>query len=82
MYSEKKWTAQPEFWIAADHVVTTAQTGFYTKLEETLESIGFAAKVRALCQSNVHVVGPRRAVGLAPRRMSSVRAGLRWTGGR
>jgi transposase len=50
MYSEKKKTAQPEFWIAAGHVVTTAQTGFYTKLEETLESNGFAAKVRALCQ--------------------------------
>jgi transposase len=51
MFSEKKKAAQPEFWIAADQVVTTAQTGFYAKLEETLESFGFAAKVRALCQS-------------------------------
>lgn len=50
MFSEKKKAAQPEFWIAADQVVTTAQTGFYAKLDETLESFGFAAKVRALCQ--------------------------------
>jgi transposase len=50
MFAEKKKAAQPEFWIAADLVVTTAQTGFYAKLEETLESFGFAAKVRALCQ--------------------------------
>lgn len=50
MFSEKKKAAQPEFWIAADQVVASAQTGFYGKLEETLESFGFAAKVRALCQ--------------------------------
>jgi len=50
MFFEKKKAAQPEFWIATDQVVTTAQTGFYAKLEETLESIGFAAKVRAVCQ--------------------------------
>lgn len=50
MFTEKKKAAQPEFWIATDRVVTTAQTGFYAKLEETLESFGFAAKVRALCQ--------------------------------
>ena len=49
MFSEKTKAAQPEFWIAADQVVTTAQTGFYAKLEETLESFGFAAKVRVLC---------------------------------
>jgi transposase len=50
MFYEKKKAAQPEFWIAADQVVSSAQTGFYAKLEETLESFGFAAKVRALCQ--------------------------------
>src|SRR5947208_2470513 len=51
MFSEKKKAAQPEFWIAADQVVIIAQTGFYAKLEETLESFGFAAKVRALCKA-------------------------------
>ena len=50
MFSEKKKAAQPEFWIAADQVVATAHRGFYARLEETLESFGFAAKVRALCE--------------------------------
>ena len=49
MFSEKKKAAQPEFWIAADQVVSSVQTGFYAKLEETLESFDFATKVRALC---------------------------------
>src|SRR5260370_552832 len=49
MFFEKKKAAQPEFWIVADQVVTSAQSGFYAKLEQTLESFGFAAKVRALC---------------------------------
>lgn len=49
MFLEKKKATQPEFWIAADQVVVPAQTGFYAKLEGTLESFGFAAKVRALC---------------------------------
>jgi len=51
VFIEKKKTVQPEFWIAADQVVGAAGSGFYAKLEETLESFGFAAKVRALCAS-------------------------------
>lgn len=49
MFTEKKKAAQPEFWIRADEVANGAQTGFYAKLEETLESFDFAAKVRTLC---------------------------------
>src|SRR5271163_1523328 len=49
MFTAKKKAAQSEFWIAADQVVTTAKSGFYAKLDETLESFGFAAKVRELC---------------------------------
>ena len=49
MFSEKKKAAQAELWIATAQVVTPAQNRFYAKLEETLESFGFAAKVRALC---------------------------------
>src|SRR3989449_6928580 len=49
MFSEKKKAAQPEFWIATDQVVSPAQSGFYSKLEEALDRCGFAAKVRALC---------------------------------
>jgi transposase len=49
MFVAKKKAAQCELWIATDQVVRSAQSGFYAKLEETLESFGFAAKVRALC---------------------------------
>jgi transposase len=49
MFTAKKKVAQSEFWIAADQVVTTAKSGFYAKLDETLESFGFAAQVRELC---------------------------------
>ena len=49
MFTEKNKPAQPEFWIAADRIASAAPSGFYTKLEETLESFGFAAKVRELC---------------------------------
>lgn len=49
MFTAKKRPTQPEFWIAAEQVVSPAQSGFYTKLDETLESFGFAEKVRQLC---------------------------------
>ena len=49
MFSAKKKAAQSEFWIPADQVVSSAKSGFYAKLEETLESFGFAAKVCVLC---------------------------------
>jgi transposase len=49
MFSAKKKAAQSEFWIAADQVVASAKSGFYARLDETLESFGFAEQVRALC---------------------------------
>jgi transposase len=49
MFSAKKKASQPEFWINADQVVMPAKCSFYSKLEETLESFGFADKVRELC---------------------------------
>lgn len=49
MFTAKKKAAQAEFWIAADQGVTSTKNGFYAKLDETLESFDFAAKVRALC---------------------------------
>ena len=36
MFSAKKKAAQSEFWIPADQVVSSAKSGFYAKLEETL----------------------------------------------
>src|SRR5215467_13127450 len=49
MFSEKKTAEQPEFWITTDKLASPAQNNFYLKLEETLESFGFAAKIRELC---------------------------------
>jgi transposase len=49
MFNAKKKPAQRELWIAAEKIVSPAQSCFYSKLEETLESFGFASKVRALC---------------------------------
>ena len=49
MFATKDKSPQPEFWIAAAQVTKPAKSIFYAKLEETLESFGFAAKVRALC---------------------------------
>src|ERR1700693_1309248 len=49
MFSAKKKASQPELWIQADQVVRPAKCSFYSKLEETLESFGFASKVRELC---------------------------------
>jgi transposase len=49
VFTEKKKAAQPEFWIAANQIASPANRGFYAKLEETLESFGFATKVRELC---------------------------------
>ena len=49
MFSAKKKASQPELWINADQVVRPAKGSFYSKLEETLESFGFASKVRELC---------------------------------
>jgi transposase len=49
MFVAKQKAVQPELWIAADRMVSSAKSGFYTKLEETLESFGFAGKVRELC---------------------------------
>jgi transposase len=49
VFATKDKSAQPEFWIAAAQVTKPAKSTFYAKLEETLDSFGFAAKVRTLC---------------------------------
>jgi hypothetical protein len=49
MFSAKRKVSQAEFWIAAHQVTKPAKSIFYSKLDETLESFGFAAKVRDLC---------------------------------
>ena len=49
MFSEKKKTAQVEFWVVTDQLPKSPKATFYSKLDETLESFGFAEKVRQLC---------------------------------
>jgi transposase len=49
MFAKKKKAAQGELWVAAHQLPTTAKATFYSRLEVTLESFGFAEKVRALC---------------------------------
>ena len=49
MFAHKKKAAQGEFWVAAHQLPTSAKSAFYARLDETLESFGFADKVRALC---------------------------------
>jgi transposase len=49
VFAKKKKAAQGEFWMAAHQLATSAKTTFYARLDETLESFGFAEKVRALC---------------------------------
>ena len=49
MFVKKKKAAQGELWVATHQLPTSAKTTFYSRLDETLESFGFADKVRALC---------------------------------
>jgi hypothetical protein len=63
VFATKDKSPQPEFWIAAAQVTKPAKSVFYTKLEETLESFGFAAKVRALCAPAYKSVWSAETVG-------------------
>lgn len=49
MFANKEKAAQPEFWVATQQLPKSPKATFYSKLDETLESFGFAGKVRALC---------------------------------
>ena len=49
MFGNKEKAAQPEFWVATQQLPKSPKSTFYSKLDETLESFEFAAKVRQLC---------------------------------
>lgn len=49
MFGKKEKAAQPEFWVATQQLPKSPKSTFYSKLDETLESFGFAAKVRRIC---------------------------------
>jgi transposase len=49
VFGNKEKAAQPELWVATQQVAKSPKTTFYSKLDETLESFDFAAKVREIC---------------------------------
>lgn len=49
MFEKKEKVAQSEFWVATQQVAKSPKSTFYSKLDETLESFDFAAKVREIC---------------------------------
>ena len=49
MFENKQKAAQPEFWVATEQLPKSPKSTFYAKLDETLESFGFAGKVRQIC---------------------------------
>ena len=49
MFEKKEKATQPEFWVATQQLPKSPKSTFYSKLDETLESFGFAAKVRQIC---------------------------------
>lgn len=49
MFAKKEKVAQGELWVAAHQLPRSPKSTFYSRLDETLESFGFAGKVRALC---------------------------------
>lgn len=49
MFATKEKAGQGEFWVAAHHLASSPKSTFYARLDETLESFGFAKKVRTIC---------------------------------
>jgi transposase len=49
VFAKKQKTPQGEFWVPTHQLAQSPKTTFYSRLDETLESFGFADKVRALC---------------------------------
>lgn len=60
MFGKKEKAAQPEFWVATQQLPKSPKSTFYSKLDETLESFGFAARVRAICASAYKQTGTGR----------------------
>jgi len=49
VFGKKKKASQGELWVAAHELPQTPKATFYARLDETLESFGFAEKVRTIC---------------------------------
>ena len=49
MIRSQRQVKQGEFWVARNDLARAQASRFYDKLQETLETLGFAAKVHARC---------------------------------
>ena len=49
MFERKEKAAQGEFWVATHQLPQSPKSTFYSRLNETLEAIGFADQVREAC---------------------------------
>lgn len=49
VFATKQKAGQGEFWVATHEIARSPKSGFYARLDETLESFGFSDKVRAIC---------------------------------
>jgi len=49
VFAKKGTVAQQEFWIATQELPKSPKSTFYSKLEETLDDLGFEAQVRLIC---------------------------------
>jgi transposase len=51
VFAKKQRAVQGELWIPTSQLPASPKSTFYSRLDETLDSFGFADKVRALCAS-------------------------------
>ena len=65
MFGKKEKAAQPMFWVATQQVAKSPKSTFYSKLDETLASFDFAAKVREICAPAYKQTGKGR-LGIDP----------------
>lgn len=49
MFAKKEKVAQQEFWIPAQEISRSPKATFYSRLQETLDELGFEAEVRSIC---------------------------------
>jgi transposase len=49
VFAKKNTAAQQEFWVATQQLPKSPRDTFYSKLDDTLQELGFSDKVRELC---------------------------------
>ena len=60
MFAKKEKAAQQEFWIAAQEIPKSPKSTFYSRLQETLDELGFETEVRSICAPFYNASGKGR----------------------